>query len=205
MAKKAGASEYDRGVREAELAIEEDRVFWYSTDDEEEDEERNRAEHIDPKTGVPFLNWSGEADDFIRGYNVTVLKASQAGKIKSDFRPLLMTRREIAAAFKKTNLGALSPQSPRITAPRGEFELELRPMKPLKRPRKIPGPPRPPRIWICFRNRVEEWPQWDIYDDDDTFEVGIGREGRVMIIKNSAIYLTVDVRTTQVLDRYSIH
>lgn len=205
MAGKSSGSEYHRGVRAAELAIEEDRVFWISAGDEEEDEERADAEHIDPRTGVPFLVCSGETDDFIRGHNDTVLKASRAGEIKSDFRPLRMTYREIAAAFKKTNLGSLSRQNPQIIAPNGEFELELRPLKSSTRPRKTPGPPRPPRTYICFRNRVQEWPQWDLYDDrDEPTEYGIGREGRVMILKNSEIYLTIDIRTTQVLDRYPL-
>jgi hypothetical protein len=194
MAKKLHSAEFNRGVRAAEDAIAEERAFWIVTDDNEEEEE---GEHIDPRTGLPYLTISGEADDYVRGYNDTVLKASNAGKIKTDFRPLLMTRAQVVAAMKKTKLGVISPDNPVITAPGGEFTLELKRPKPLKTKKK-------PKQWISFRNREQAWPRWELYDEDNTFSVGVGREGRVVIIKNDYVYVTFDVRTTQVLDRYDV-
>jgi hypothetical protein len=194
MPNKSVSAEFNRGIRAAEKAIIEDRVFWIATDDNEEE---NGGEHIDPRTGLPYLTVSGEAGDYIRGYNDTVLKASKAGRIKSDFRALLMTRAQVVAAFKKTNLGVVSPDNPIIAAPGGEFRLELKRPKPSKGKAKA-------KQWISFRNGEQEWPRWELYNADDQFAVGVGRDGRVLIIKNDYVYVTYDVSTTQVLDRYDV-
>ncbi len=184
---------YRSGAIAALDAIAEGFPRWMHTDS------RPFGQMIDPDTGLPLFGLSGPAElsntneAIVRGYNDTISDAIKAGEVTVDFRPLLMTRIEAIQALKQGTLGTLSTGNPRISAPCGEFILELRfPRPTVKRP----------SIWISYSRGDERWPDFALYEEPE--EVAIGQNGKVLVFRSSRVILTRDVETTQVLNSYLV-
>jgi hypothetical protein len=133
---------------------------------------------------------------FARGFNDEILAALGSGGIDVDFRPLLMSRDEIERELDRNLLGTLSVDNLRIDSPNGDFSLSLRRPKPNPRAKRAKAV-----TSICYEHESGgRWPS--LYTYQGPWRVALGRNGRVLIFETECLYLTQDVATTQVLNRY---
>ncbi len=181
------------GVDAAQDAIENGVPRWLLTQD------GPFEQMIHPETGLPIAWLSGppnlaeRQELFAKGFNQAILAAVRSGGIEVDFRPLLMSRDDIEHALGACGLGILSPDNPKIQSPNREFTIKLRPEK-----RKSPSKA---RIWVCYDHLTwGRWPDFELYGGPIRF--ALGRDGRVLISETQQNYLTYDVATTQVLNRF---
>jgi hypothetical protein len=163
---------------------------------------------IDSRTGLPLATlsappnlaaWQGA---FVRGFNEAILRAVESGEVTRDFRPLLLTRKEVKDAFRDRPLGTLSLDCRRLEDPNGRFVLHLD--IPIPRKTSNRGAPRseqPARILID--HTTGECDRTLLYYDAPV-EVALGRDGRVVLIKTDCLFLAFDEETTQILHRYRI-
>jgi hypothetical protein len=184
---------YAAGVRTAQQAIAEGVPRWMHGGN------RPIGQFIDRDTGLPLAGLSGPtalAEPIgarIRGYNDTVLLAIKSGSVLTDFRPLLMSRLEALSALASSSLGTLSESNPRIDAADAGFCLKLRLPKPqAKRP----------MAWISYTRAGKQWPDFELFTSP--VEVAVGKEGRVLVLKDGHVILARDLETTQVLNSYPL-
>src|SRR5262245_13857062 len=117
---------YAAGWRAGAQSIAEGVPRWMATTD------GPVGQMIDPGTGLPLFGISGPPEltdwltSYAKGHNDAISAALKSGEVTVDFRPLLMSRPEVLRAFTEGYLGTLSTDCPRLTAPSGEFVLELR-------------------------------------------------------------------------------
>ena len=117
----------------------------------------------------------------------------KSGDIHVDFRPLLMTLDEVTHALENNPLGTLSTENPRVEGPDGSFCLELRQSKSKRRSNRD--------TWICYHHESGgRWPDFGFYEGP--IRLAIGKNGRVLVEESKCLYMTYDVETTQVLNRY---
>ena len=186
---------YTHGNRAARGAIDSGVPRWFRIGD------CGFEDCIDADTGLPLAEVTAPAElaewrqGFVQGFNDEIRAALQSGGIDVDFRPLLMTRAEIQTEFATSLLGVLSPENPLIESPSGDIVLELRAPKPRSKAERS--------TWIGHRGPTGgRWPQFLLYEEPTP--VALGRNGRVLMLKSSLFYMTFDVVTTQILNRYFI-
>jgi hypothetical protein len=171
---------YEEGRRAARNAVANGVPRWLQT---------TEGPCIHPDTGLPvtWLSSPGGStaglQSYVQGFNDEILAAIEAGAVAVDFRPLLMSRAEIQRALDRDCLGTLSPDNPRIRSPGDDFVIQLRPP------------------WILYSHTSGgRWPKLAAYDGP--VRIALGRDGHVLVFETRFLYLTRDVLTTQVLNRY---
>ena len=195
---KTGTNRYNEGTRTARKAMANGVPRWiiYGADDDPK-----RTHEIDLETGLPIGTISGPREleesntEFIRGYNDEILVAIKAGKIKVDFRPLLMTYSEVKEAFQKCFLGTLSIENSQIEDPSGRFVLRIKISKPRKNSKSL--------AWIFFDQKIGTQSR-DLFIFEPPEDVALGKHGQVFILKTKFLFLVYDVQTTLLLSRYPL-
>jgi hypothetical protein len=165
-------------------------------------------EETDSYTGLPIATLSGPPElaasneAFIRGFNDEIHRARSAGEFTIDFRPLLLSRGEVLEAFRTQRLGTLSLDCRQIEDPRGRFIVKLQLPKPRKgRQRRTTRSE--PLTWIVFvRAGARETHRLMLYDSP--VEFALGRDGHVVLMKTTCLYLTFDAETTQDLQCFRL-
>jgi hypothetical protein len=123
------------------------------------------------------------------------LAAFKSGAIDVDFRPLLMSYKDVVQAISTMSLGTITEDNPQIADPQGEFVLELR-VTTRKKIRRME--------WIGLRlSDGQFWPNF-IFSSEPV-RIAVGKDRRVLIVESNCILSTFDIATTQVLNRYMKH
>lgn len=182
---------YDDGSKAARKAIANGVPRWVRTSS------GRFGEMIHAGTGLPIAVLSGPANlknwqqSYAQGFNDEILVAIEAGNIDVDFRSLLMTRDEIQHALKTCFLGTVSTETPTLRSPNTDFTIEI-------------DVDASQRTWICYHHESGgEWPKFQLYDGP--LCVALAKESRVLVFETESVYLTRDVMTTQVLNKYLLH
>jgi hypothetical protein len=162
------------------------------------------TDEIDQRTGLPVIVVHApdalvpQQSEFLRGHNDEILAAISSGEITRDFRPLLMSRREIDSEFGQGSLGRLDLNTRRLTSLSGDIVVEIEVPKPRRGP-----PPRFARdrpSWIVLRRGENPLRRLLVYEGP--IEVAVVRDGRVLVLRTDSHDLVYETETSQTLNRY---
>jgi hypothetical protein len=170
-------------------------------------DEKYDSSVIHRETGLPTVligsapgreKWQKE---FNQGFNDAISRAIKSGEVTIDFRPLLMTFKEVKQAFERHPIGTLSMNHLRVEDPKGHFAWSLGPVQKKGRSGKKTNN----TVWITFE--MGSGMKRSDMTYEGPIEMSLGRSGKVVICKQRISrtrfsFSTYDVQTSQELNIY---
>lgn len=163
---------------------------------------RTPNHHIDDQTGLPIIglgNKSSEIDAFAKGANEEILKGISDGRVSTDFRRLLLSRKELEISFEDSFVGILSLEIPNIEH-EGVFEARLRSER-LRKMHGVPYDADQRNVFVELRNfNGELFRDFAIYEEP--IEMALALNDQVLVCRTKRQYFSRDLNTSQILNSY---